>query len=205
MRSLEINKTKKYYNEFAPHWVANKTNSFIHQTAFTKLTKLWPEKGAIVDIGCAHGIHVPLFLGIGRKLKYLGIDISNSFIKIARTRYPQLTFELGNIADAVTLPKKKFDGFMAAAVLMHIPLEHWPAMFENIETLSKKGAYGYITLPVFHPSGEPAPTDVRHFTLMNETEHRAYFTSRGWKVKQSGSLDGFSQEGVWRWYIVQLP
>ncbi len=52
-----------------------------------------------------------MFLGIGRKVTYNGIDNSESFLKIARRRYPQLSFEYGDIANNTTLPKKKFDGF----------------------------------------------------------------------------------------------
>ena len=127
----EIETTKKYYNTKGQLWVDTKTNSFVHEKPFQKLVTLWPEKGRIVDIGCAGGIHVPLFLGIGRKLKYHGIDISTFFLKVASRRYPQLNFSLGNIADGTTLPKVKYEGFFASAILMHVPFSYWDTMFEH--------------------------------------------------------------------------
>lgn len=200
-----VEDTKKYYDKAFLAWSTAKNNSFHHEVPFTKIVSLWPEKASIIDIGCAHGIHVPLFLGIGRKLKYHGIDISKSFLKIARRRYPQLTFDEGNIADSSTLPKKKFDGFIAAAVLMHVPFSHWNEMFSNIEKIIKPHSFGYVALPVAHPSNEHNPSDTRHFTILSEEEQRQYFKSRGWKIKTAGTIDGFTTESVWRWYIVQLP
>lgn len=201
----EVEETKKYYNENFQIWTDKKTHSFHHEIPFTKIEKLWPNKGHIIDIGCAHGVCVPMFLGIGRKLAYYGIDISHSFLKIARRRYPQLPFELGNIADNTTLPKKKFDGFWAAAVLMHIPFSKWDETFSNVEHLCKSGSYGYVALPIAHPSKIKSEDDTRHFTILSEEEQKRYMKKRGWKIKYAGVLDGFTTESVWRWYIVQLP
>ena len=197
--------TKKYYDKHAELWTKRKTDSFHHEEQFHKLIKLWPEKGTILDIGCAAGILAPLFLGIGRKLKYFGIDISNSFLKIARRRYPQLTFLQANIAEESSLPRKKFDGFLAAAVLMHVPLEHWEKMFKNIEKTLKPKSYGYITLPTEHPSKGPDDTDSRHFTLLGADEQVNTLKKLGLKIHSKGIIDGTTKHQVWRWYIVQLP
>jgi trans-aconitate methyltransferase len=201
----EIEETKKYYNKKFQIWTDKKTNSFHHEKPFRKLVSLWPEKGRVLDIGCAHGICVPMFLGIGRNLSYYGIDNSTAFLKIAKRRYPQLPFEFGDISDRETLPKKKFDGFWAAAVLMHIPFSKWDEMFSNVESLCKPGSYGYVALPIAHPSNKQKPEDTRHFTILSEEEQRVYIKKRGWKIKHAGILDGFTTESVWRWYIVQLP
>jgi SAM-dependent methyltransferase len=203
MKEIEI--TKKYYDKHGDVWVNTKTNSFVHELPFHKLVSLWPQKGRIIDIGCAGGIHVPLFLGIGHKLKYVGIDISKLFIKIATRRYSNLNFSLGDIAEISTLPKTKFDGFFASAILMHIPFTQWDSMFDNIEKISKHGSYGYVTLPIAHPSAVKNEDDVRHFTILSETAQIAYFKKRNWKIKSKGTLDGTSSTGVWKYYIVQLP
>jgi SAM-dependent methyltransferase len=201
----EIETTRKYYDKNGQFWVDTKTNSFVHEKQFQKLVSLWPEKGRIFDIGCAGGIHVPLFLGIGRKLTYHGLDISKLFLKVAIRRYPQLNFTLGNIADSATLPKIKFDGFFSTSTLMHVPFPLWDTMFNNIEKISKPGSFGYITLPVAHPSAIKSDTDIRHFTILSEAEQIAYLKKRHWKIKSKGISDGTSSAGVWRWYIVQLP
>jgi len=197
--------TKRYYEDFAAQWASRKTNSFHHQSQFEQFAALLPESARVLDIGCAAGIHVPLFLGIGRHLQYVGIDISTTFLDLARSRYPQLAFQYGDIMDPPSLPDGPFAGFWAGAVLMHIPLEDWPMMFTHIETLMDANAIGYLTLPVSHPSGNAAKDDPRQFTLLSEAEQRARLSSRAWEILDSGTIDGFTTEAVWRWYIVSLP
>lgn len=195
--------TKKFYDKNYSIWTTQKTNAFYHENNFKKINQLWPEKGTIIDIGCAAAIHVPLFLGIGRKVKYYGIDISKSFLKIASQRYPQLSFAEGDIADITTLPKKKFSGFWFNSTLHHIPPELWDQVFDNVETLCKKGSYGYISIPT-GPPGE-YKDDTRQVTILPNAEQRAYLKKRNWKIKHSGVMDGYNNKAIWNWYIVQLP
>ncbi len=197
--------TKAYYEKQASAWTGTKTNSFHHEAAFIKFSSLLKAKSSVIDIGCAGGIHVPLFLGIGRHLKYTGLDIAKSFFKIARRRYPQLSFVEGNIADKKSLPHKRFDGFLAVAILMHIPYSEWDTAFANLESILKPGAYGYLALPTKHPSGERANLDPRHFTILSESDQIAYMKRRGWKIIRKMTLDGSTQQQVWNGYIVQIP
>lgn len=196
--------TKKFYDKKALIWSNLKTHSFHHEKQFREIVKLWPEKGKIIDIGCAHGIHIPLFLGIGRKLKYFGIDISKSFLKIASSRYPHLEFLEADISASNSLPKKKFDGFWAGAILMHIPFSQWDVMFKNIEKLCKPKSYGYITLPTEHPSQDKTIDDDRHFTLLSSQEQKDFIKDKGWKIIKSGVIDGTTKNAIWQWYIIQL-
>lgn len=200
---MKTNETIRYYEKHADLWTARKTHSFHHEKQFRQFVSLLPKRASVIDIGCAAGIHVPLFLGIGRFLRYHGIDVSKKFLSTATQRYPQLTFTHADITDRKSLPRKKFDGFFAAAVLMHTPLQDWPCMFENIASITKPGAIGYITLPIEHPSGENATTDPRHFTLLTPREQQKHITEHGWTILHKGTLDGFTKKGVWRWYIVQ--
>lgn len=202
--SKEVAQTKAYYEKFASIWSSKKTNSFHHEDQFRKFILCLPAKASIIDIGCASGIHVPLFLGIGRNLRYTGMDIAQSFLKIASRRYPQLTFLKGDISKRDTLPKKKFDGFFADAVLMHIPFELWDTMVSNIVAITKPNAVGCLSLPVERPS-DATDVDNRHFTLLSESEQIAYFKSKHWKILHKGTIDGSSKSGIWKWYIVKLP
>lgn len=200
----KVLETKKFYNSNAQTWGERHLNSFYHEKQFKYLLNLLPKNASVLDIGCANGVHVPMFLGIGRSTKYTGIDISSSFLKVAKSRYPQLTFVEGDISDILTLPKKKFDGFFAAAVLMHVPYELWETMFENIKKITKPGGIGYIVLPTQRPN--PANVkDQRHFTLLDEKQQSDYLKEIGLKIHKKGTMDGSTKTGIWRWYIVQLP
>ncbi len=202
----EVKKTKSYYEKHAHEWAQNHSDSFYHEKDFRFFRSLIQQNASVVDIGCANGRHVPLFLGIGKGLKYHGIDITQKFVKMASERYPQLPFREGDIADRTTLPTKKFDAFLALAILMHLPLSLWDAAFKNIEHMTKAGAYGYIMLPVQRPSTTVSPlNDLRHFTLLSEKEQITYMKNRGWIIVKKFKHATQPNKTHWVGYVVQLP
>lgn len=196
------NPTKDFYNKNAQKWAALKLNSFYHEKEFARFVAYFKDRDTILDIGCANGIHVPLFMGIGRKLKYEGIDISSAFLKMARVRYPQLSFKETDLLDRRTFPKKKYNGFWAAAVFMHIPVENWPAMLENVEGVMKPGAIGYITVPQEQFASKES--DTRHFEFFDKARFKQVLGGRRWKVLKSGKKET-TATNEWLWFFVQLP
>ncbi|MBY0310401.1 class I SAM-dependent methyltransferase [Patescibacteria group bacterium] len=202
---MPLSPTQAYYEKNAIQWEKRHTDPFFSEKQFTLWSKLLPSKAQIIDIGCAAGIHVPLFLGIGKHLTYQGIDTCRAFLKTAIRRYPHLPFSYGDITDSSTLPQKKFSGFWASSVFMHVPTEDWPRLGTTINHLMQPGAVGYLCLPEGHPGGGSTETDQRHFTIFDPPEERAMIKSFGWKIVKKGVLDGTSSKRIWRWYIVELP
>ncbi len=197
------NPTKQYYEKNAQQWAQRKTDSFYQIEQFRSFLKFLKKGDRVIEIGSAHGITVPLFLGLGRKLKYEGYDISKSFLKLAKFRYPQIKFGYMDIADRKTLPKKTFNAFWASAVLMHVPYEKWDLMLSNIEKLVPHG-YGYITLPEMRPSPE-TEEDQRHFNYFTPKDLKKVVAPRKWKVLKSGKLPDPRKNYIWNWFIVKLP
>lgn len=198
-----VNKTKDFYDKKGKKWADIKVNSFFHEDQFRIFESRLRNKDSVLDIGCASGIHVPLFLGIGRKLKYEGLDISSTLLSVAESRYPQLSFLKGNIVDKKSLPNKKYDAFWAAAVLMHIPLRETNKMFNNIESLMNPKAIGYMTLPrkrLVKPSLE----DQRHFEIYSKEKLEGIILKKNWKILDYGKFEP-TPVTEWDWYIVQLP
>lgn len=194
---------KDYYNRRAEKWMGKPNiNPFFHEVPFRKFESLFKEGDKILDIGCAGGVHVPLFFGIGRKLSYEGIDISEEMIKIAQSRFPQLDFKVGDILDFKS--GKKYAGFWSAATLMHIPEENHDKLFSHLEELIMPGGFGYITMPAERPNPE-TETDQRHFSLFSQEVFESIIRSHNWQVVESGSLFGVAENLVSNWYIVQLP
>ncbi|MDP1696130.1 MAG: class I SAM-dependent methyltransferase [archaeon] len=198
-----LQKTVEYYNSNSEKWANKSANPFAREKEFRKFVSLLPKKADVLDIGCAQGTHVPLFLGIGKDLNYSGFDISNKLLKIARRRYPQLSFHQGNIINANTFPKKKFDGFWAVAVLMHMEKELWPLMLDNIEKHMKSGAIGFFTLPHSRPS-LATEKDQRHFSFFTKGELDNIIKKRNWMVLNSGVTHGKTAPVDWSWYMVKL-
>lgn len=199
----EINETKKSYNRTAALWSKTGTNSFAYEESFKLFIRKVKKGGRVIEIGCANGINVPLFLGIGRHVKYEGYDFSQQLLKIARTRYPQLHLGYMDITNSKTLPKNKYDAFYAAAVFMHVPQDGWNGMFTNVEKILKPKGYGFITMPEQRPL-KKSELDQRHFTLMPGREFAKYLKTRGWKIIKQGERTG-ADNIPWNWFIVQLP
>ena len=200
-KARKINTT--YYNKNAERWSAIKTNSFYHEQGFRKFIALLKPKDSVIDIGCAYGIHVPLFLGIGNFLKYSGFDISKKMIQLAVSRYPQHNFFVADILEKKSLPHKKYSGFWAGAVLMHIPEEQWDQMLINIKTIIKPKGIGYFSLPNMRPN-EASSEDQRHFSIINSKKLRSFMSKHGWKIIKKGDFP-VDPRAIWSWYIVQLP
>ena len=72
----------------------------------------------VLDLGCGAGRFYEFLKD--KNIKYTGLDNSEKFIKIARAKYPQLQFLLG---DALNLPfpNNYFDKVYSIALLHHIP------------------------------------------------------------------------------------
>lgn len=196
------NPTKEYYEQHAGKWAEKKFHSFYHEKEFRIFASKFKKGSKVLDIGCANGIHVPLFLGIGRELKYEGIDISSSFLKMARARYPQLSFHQGDVLDEKSFPRKKYDGFWASAVLMHVPMEDWPRMIASVSKHMHPGAIGYITVPQERFADHE--TDPRHFEIFTPSSFKKELGKYGWRILKTGKKESTSVTD-WLWFIVQLP
>lgn len=202
MRKKGVNATKEYYERTAEEWTAFKSNSFHHEKPFRTFEKLLKDGDRVLDIGCAGGIHAPLFLGIGRKLQYVGIDISDKMIEIARSRYPQMDFGAYNILNFH--PFERFDAIWAVAVLMHLEKEHQEKLFTHLEMITKPGGYAYITLPTERTSPE-SKEDQRHFTLYSKEEIMRLTDKRQWEIISFTMLPGMNKKPIWNSFIVQFP
>ena len=95
----------------------------------TRNRPLWPEivknlekiedGSSVLDVGCGNG---RLFEAISDKqIKYLGIDNSESLVKIAQEKYKKAEFRVANILDLGVVPEYDFDYVTSVAVLHHIP------------------------------------------------------------------------------------
>jgi len=198
----EIQTTKQYYERNAQQWASLQCNSFQDEVGFRLFRSYLNEGETVIDFGCANGIHVPLFLGIGHGLIYTGVDISNQFLIIARERYPQLHFLEGNLVDADTLPKEKYDGVWCPATLMHIPLALWDVAITNIYATMKNGAVAYFTLPTAHPNAIENAEDTRHFTILSQEEQREQFLRAGFKILHNGVKDDLTKRKIWQYYLL---
>ena len=96
------------------------------------------EGDKILDLGCGNGRLYELLKN--KPIDYYGIDNSEKLIEIAKSRYPNINFQ---VADALNLPfpENFFDKVVSVAVFHHIPSKELRLQFlkETKRVLKNKG------------------------------------------------------------------
>jgi SAM-dependent methyltransferase len=92
----------------------------------------------ILDLGCGNGRYVPKFLDKGAR--YIGQDFSRELVEIAKIKYPNEQFIVGDATD-LPYPAGDFDKIFCLAVLHHLPSRKVRQKFfsEAIRVLKKDG------------------------------------------------------------------
>ena len=134
--------TKNTYNRIAEKWTREHNTPDYWKEELGVFSRLLP-KGKILDVGCGPGRHYELFQQGG--YDYMGVDYSKGLLAIARAEFPKAKFIEGNILD-LPFQENEFDGFWAAASLLHIPKEKIPKALENIQKVVKPGGIGFVSL-----------------------------------------------------------
>jgi 2-polyprenyl-3-methyl-5-hydroxy-6-metoxy-1,4-benzoquinol methylase len=133
--------TKESYDSVSAEWAdTHKTEKF-WQENFDEFYKLLPE-GKLLEIGCGSGRDARELIAHG--YDYVGTDISANQIAVARKYNPGATFEQASLYD-LSYPEP-FDGFWAAAVLIHVPKNRIDEALSAIKRNMKAKAVGFIAM-----------------------------------------------------------
>ncbi len=113
---------KNNYEDIAEHF--SETRKKYIWPELKNLAKMVKEGSSVLDLGCGNGRLIDAF---EQKINYFGIDQSEALIKLAKKRYPDNIFRVGNALDLNKLDFKKneipskYDFIFSIAVLQHIP------------------------------------------------------------------------------------
>ena len=135
------------YNLIAAEWDLSRNRASKLKTNLMSSIK---PKNKILDIGCGNAFILPFVLKKGAY--YVGIDLSEKLIEIARKKYIKEAEEgKANffVGQATNLPfkNKEFNFVISFAVLHHIPSEELQKrFFEEIKRVSKPRAKVKITV-----------------------------------------------------------
>ena len=114
------------YDRTAEHWAKARFDKGLETKWLDRLEQLLPSAGAILDLGCGHGIPIGQKL-IGRGYRLTGVDSSERLIGMARKRFPDAEW----IArDMRTLRLgRSFDAILAWHSLFHLAPDEQRDMF----------------------------------------------------------------------------
>ncbi len=200
-RSAHLVKT---YNRIARNFSETNSDQSFWEPDFVVFKKLIKGK-KVVDIGCGAGRDAELFVKAG--FDYTGIDISSGMLRQARRRVKQAKFLR---MDFYNLPfrQKTFDGFWAAASLLHIPKYRIRKVLRSIKEIITDEGIGFISLKpktsldqgvvVEKKYGE---TIKRFFAFYTDKEFQNILKDSGFQIVKHHVLKGEVQN--WLCYFVK--
>lgn len=119
-----IKKTKENYNLIASDF--SRTRGKPWEELNFLLEKYLKEESRVLDLGCGNGRFYPLFKK--KSVEYIGADISEKLIEIAKKRYPEANFQTISPFN-FNFPNNYFDEVFSIAVFHHIPSEQFRIRF----------------------------------------------------------------------------
>lgn len=135
-------RTIKTYDRIAPQFSAAHFQPDFWLPEFKMFQKRIRGK-RVVDIGCGAGRDAVLF--VKARFDYVGIDASRGMLAVARKRVPSGKFLLMNFYD-LKFPPRSFDGFWAAASLLHIPKRRLGKVLRTLKNILKPNGVGFISV-----------------------------------------------------------
>ena len=128
------------YNKIAKQYAKTFCKPSEHIDKFLSyIQKPW----TILDIGC--GAWVDAWYMVSLWHSVIGTDFSSEMIALAKEKFPDIDFTVGD-ARKLVYPPGSFDGILAACFLIHIPKKDVSNLLKLIYSLLKKDWVFYISL-----------------------------------------------------------
>lgn len=166
--------------------------------------------GRILDLGCGNGQHALLFAQDPAH-RYVGIDISPAMMNLARHAAPESDFARMNMYQ-LGFPSATFDGFWAAASLLHIPKSKIASVCAELRRVMKPQSIGFIAMR-YGNSEEMVignlSGDNRFYAYYGEQEFCRVLERNGFEIIISGSdfreYDESNPHTIWLTFFVRFP
>jgi ubiquinone/menaquinone biosynthesis C-methylase UbiE len=154
------------YDEYDPATPA-------HRRFVSQLIASVPPEGSILDAACGTAPYAGMVTGAG--LQYVGADQSSGMLERARTKWPDVRFELIGLQEMTF--EAAFDAVMCLDAMENVPPEDWPAVASAFRrALRPGGGQLYLTIEAVERS------------TLDEAWERA--TAEGWPVTFGEVVEG---------------
>ncbi|MHA2238202.1 MAG: class I SAM-dependent methyltransferase [Candidatus Hodarchaeales archaeon] len=145
MEENVFNLIKDGYNKVAQDYRNEKSDSLLYSSLFQKwLSEV--NRGPILDLGCGSGY--PLLDILPPEIHYIGVDISEGQINLARNQYPNREF----IQEEMLLycqnqPKNRFSGVIILFSLFHLPRYLHYSFLTEVKRISQEESPLLLLVP----------------------------------------------------------
>ncbi len=202
----ETGETVRAYDRHAGSWALKRAGPRYWEHALGWLKAELPAGSRVIEFGTGTGRDGAGLIGAG--YGYTGLDASRSMLALARQALPGVPLWRMDLR-AMSLPAgaAPFDGFSAAATLLHIPRAGIAHVLGNMRAMLRPGAPGLIT--VKDGSGEecrvtpdvPAP---RFFAYWDAPGFQAALERGGYEILRYGLRpDGRPGAPDWHQFLVR--
>ncbi len=110
---------------------------------FIEFTKLLPERGRILDLGCGTGLPHDKYL-VNAGFKVDGVDLSEEMVRVAGKNVPKARFH--NISMDKIKFADEFDGVMSSFSMLLLPPDLFKETASRIYSALVKEGYFFLTL-----------------------------------------------------------
>lgn len=125
------------YEDSSPTWACTYVRPLLE-----RYLRALPPGSRVLDLGCGNGAMLGSFYGRGYQL--VGVDVSNSGIKQARERWPDIRFEVRDVTQELS-DLGQFDAIINTEVIEHVFLPR--DLVRNCFHLLKPGGILVLSTP----------------------------------------------------------
>ncbi len=194
----------KTYDKIAKIFAMTNRDSQFWKQNFLVFKKLIKGR-KVLDIGCGAGRDAELFVKAG--FDYTGIDFSAGMLGQARRRVKQAKFLRMDFYN-LTFKPKTFDGFWAAASLLHIPRYRIRKVLRNIRKILTDEGIGFISIKPKTTIDQGIVTEKKYgatikrfFAFYTDKEFQKILKDSDFQVIKHHVLKGEVQD--WLCYLVK--
>lgn len=145
-----LEKTRQDYNLIAEDFSRTRERPW-EEIRFLFDNYLFDEE-KVLDLGCGNGRYLEFLKG--KNVDYFGVDSSEKLIEIAKSKYPEAKFQVGDALN-LSFPNNFFCKVYSIAVFHQIPSEEFRLQFLNeIKRVLKLGGLLILTCWRFHQPKE---------------------------------------------------
>jgi ubiquinone/menaquinone biosynthesis C-methylase UbiE len=167
--SKDPNQRAKFiFNLIAP--VYERVDHFLEKNyhhAFDILShKIKPANKTVLDLGCGSGVWISRFLSANTK-QLTGIDFSPGMLKVAKKKYPSISFEYGDAENLEHIENNSFDIVTASYVLHGVQKERRSKILTEMHRTAKD----YVIIHDFYGR---TPLFVRFLEFMEKSDYQHF-------------------------------
>ncbi len=137
-----LNETESGYDRMAQKFSSTRKN-FWGDLAF--IADYVQDGDKILDYGCGNGRLLEILKN--KKIDYVGVDVSQKLIDLAKVKYPEHAESFSKVASLASLafPADFFNRIISVAVFHHFPKEYAREMAKELYCITKPGGTIVIT------------------------------------------------------------